>query len=309
MNGLDGAMKFYIAEWHGAPLLLVHSVGGIPEVATASRPLLRVIYLSPESAASGQGMAQAKAEIQGPYPWLLLTMPCPDGPPYRSGVIFRRNQTVHINWTDGRHGKPVIAAEEYLAAVTLSMYPWGNDLTRGAPGYFLSGPSEASTLWKIRRVEFDMAGRQIFTMSPVQLASGLPEVDFSSIADDILRQKLEADWSEVQRCLAGNIAFSLITATKNVAESLVLVALGNSPGRMTFDQSLTEVGERLKVKQSLALPLDFLAYHLMSKLRILHGQCHSDRVVISGRLVEPEFALTVVADLVQVLRSTGLARR
>ena len=308
MNGLEGAMKFYVAEWHGAPLLLVHSVGGIPEVATASHPLLRVSYLSPESAASEQGITQAKREIQGQYPLLLLTMPCPDGPPYRSGVIFRYNQTVNINWTDCRHGKPAIAAEEYLAAVTLSMYPWGSDLMRGAPGYFLSGPSEASTLWKITRVEFDMAERQIFTLSPVQRASGLPDVNFSSIASDLLRQKLEADWSEVQRCLAGNIAFSLITAAKNVAESLVIVAIGNPLGRMTFDQSLTEVGERLKAKQALALPLDFLAYHLMSKLRILHGQCHSDRVVISGRLVEPEFALTVVADLVQVLRSTGLAR-
>jgi hypothetical protein len=309
MSGLDDVMKFYVAERHGAPLLLVHSVGGIPEVATANHPLLRVSYLSPESAASEQGIAQARTELQGQYPLLLLTMRCPDGPPYRSGVIFRRNQAVSINWTDGRHGKPAIAAEEYLAAVTLSMYSWGSDLMRGAPGYFLSGPSEASTLWKIARVEFDVAGKQIFTLSPVRLASGLPEVDFSSIANDILRQKLESDWSEVQRCVAGNIAFSLITAAKNIAESLVLAALGNSPGRMTFDHGLAEVGERLKAKQALALPFDFLDYHLMSKLRILHGNCHSDRVVVSGRLVEPEFALTVVTDLVQVLRSTGLLHR
>lgn len=77
---------------------------------------------------------------------------------------------------------------------------------------------------------------------------------------------------------------------------------------MTFDRGLAELGQRLKAKQTLALPFDFLDYHVMSKLRILHGQCHSDRVVISGRLVEPEFASTVVPDLVQVLRSTGLAR-
>jgi len=309
MAGLDGTMKFYVGARHGAPMILVHGIGGIPEVAAASHPLLRVSYLSPESATSEQGIAQAKTELQGQYPLLLLTMPCPDGPPYRTGVIFRRNQAVNINWTDGRHGKPAIAAEEYLAAVTLSMYSWGSDLMRGAPGYFLSGPSEASTLWKIARVEFDVAGRQIFTLSPVRLASGLPDVDFSSIANDVLRQKLEVDWLEVQRCVAGNIAFGLITAAKNLAESLVLAALDNAPGRMTFDQGLTELSERLRTKQALALPFDFLDYHLMSKLRILHGQCHSDRVVVSGRLVEPEFALTVAADLVQVLRSTGLARR
>jgi len=310
MSQLDGAMKFYVAERHGAPLLLVHSLSGIPEVAATSHPLLRISYLSPESAGSEQGLAQAKSELEGKHPsLLLLPVPCPDGSPYRSGVIFRRSQTVNIHWTDGMHGKPAIAAQEYLAAVTLNMYSWGSDLMRGAPGYFLSGPSEASTLWKIARVEFDLAGRHIFTLSPVRLASGLPYVDFSTVANEILRQKLEVDWAELQRCMTGNITFGLITAAKNVAESLVLVALGDAPGRMTFDGGLTELGKRLKAKQPLALRLDFLEYHLMSKLRILHGQCHSDRVLISGRLVDPEFALTVAADLVQVLRSTGLARQ
>jgi hypothetical protein len=107
MSGLDNATKFYIAEWHGALLLLAHSVGGIPEVVTASHPLLRVSYLSPESAASEQGMSHAKAELQNTYPLLLLALPCADGPPYRSGLIFCHNQTVNIHWTDGKHGKPM----------------------------------------------------------------------------------------------------------------------------------------------------------------------------------------------------------
>ncbi|MBI1897040.1 MAG: hypothetical protein HYS04_11030 [Acidobacteria bacterium] len=308
MGLLEGALKFYIAERRGVPVILTPGIGGMPEIVTPTHPILRVSYLSPESAASEQAISNAKAEVQGRHPLLLMTMPCPDGPPYRSGVIFWRNQTVSINWTDGKHGKAALNAEEYLAAATLHNYSWGSDLVRGARGYFLSGPSDASTLWRIARVEFDVAGRQMFTLSPVRLASGLPDVDFSTIGDDLLRQKLVADWGDVQKCLAGNIPYGLITAAKNVAESLVLVALGKAPGKMTLEQGLTEVGKRLKDKQPLALPLDFLDYHLMSKLRILHGQCHSDRVVISGRLVEPEFALTVAADLVQVLRSAGVAR-
>jgi hypothetical protein len=114
------------------------------------------------------------------------------------------------------------------------------DLMRGAPGYFLSGPSEASTLWKIARVEFDLAGRQIFTLSPVRLASSLPDVDFSAITNDLLRQKLVADWADVQKCLASNIPYGLVTAAKNVAESLVLVALEHAPGRLTFEKGLAE---------------------------------------------------------------------
>jgi hypothetical protein len=254
-------------------------------------------------------MTAAKTAMQGAHSLLLMTMPCADGPPYRSGVVFRRNASVNINWTDGQHGKPLTNAEEYLAAVSLSLYSWGSDLERKKPGYFLSGPSEASTLLRIARVELDLAGRQLFTLSPVQLASGLPEVDFSVIDNDLLRQKLVNDWGEVQRCMANNSYSSLITAAKNVAESLVLFAVGDSSGKLTFQQGLTEVGKRLEAKQPCRLPFEFLDYHLMSKLRILHGHTHSDRVVISGRLLEPEFALTVVGDLAQVLRSTGLARR
>jgi hypothetical protein len=163
-------------------------------------------------------------------------------------------------------------------------------------------------LWRIARVELDLAGRQLFTLSPVQLASGLPEIDFSPIDNDLLLQKLVSDWSEVQRCLANNLYSSLITAAKNVAESLVVFAVGDSSAKLTFQQGLTELGKRLETKQSCRLPFQFLDYHLMSKLRILHGSTHSDRVVVSGRLVEPEFALTVADDLVQVLRSTGLVR-
>jgi hypothetical protein len=309
MGGLEWTLKFYIAEWHGAPLILVPGLGGIPEVAVPAHPLLKVSYLSQESAGSERNIAAAKSEIQhGRYPFILMTMPCPDGPPFRSGIIFSRHQAVSINWTDGRHGKPLISAEEYLAAVSLHIYTWGTDLLRNKPGYFLSGASEGGTLWRIARVEFDVAGRQVFTLSPMRLPSGLPEVDFSAITNDLLRQKLASDWGEVQRCLAHNLYSSLITAAKNVAESLVFVALGRPQGKLTFEQGLTEVGKKLKAKETLTLAFEFLDYHLMSKLRILHGHTHSDRVVILGRLVEPEFALTVVEDLVQVLRSTGLAR-
>ena len=136
MGGIEWVLKFYIAERGGAPLILVPSLGGIPEVALPSFPILRVSYLSPEDAASEQGLARAKTELQGAHPLLLLTMPSPDGPPSRSGVIFRYEQTVRVHWTDGRHGKPEIDAHEYLAAVTLSLYSWGSDLQRGRPGYF-----------------------------------------------------------------------------------------------------------------------------------------------------------------------------
>lgn len=211
MGRIDWALKFYLVQRRGVPLLLVPSLSGLPEVAYPAFPVLRVSYLSPESAASEQAISTAKTDLQSAHPLLLMTMPCADGPPYRSGVVFRRYASTNVDWTDGRNAKLAKNAEEYLAAVSLNGYSWGSDLQRNKPGYFLSGPSEASSLWKIARVELDLAGRQLFTLSPVQLASGLPEVDFSAIDNGLLRQKLVNDWSEVQRCLASNLHSSLIT--------------------------------------------------------------------------------------------------
>jgi hypothetical protein len=83
----------------------------------------------------------------------------------------------------------------------------------------------------------------------VQLPNGLPSVDFSSVANELLRQKLGNDWGEVQRCLANNLYSSVITAAKNVAESLVLYAVGTKAQKLTFEQGLAEVGKIVKAQQ------------------------------------------------------------
>jgi hypothetical protein len=56
MAGLEGALKFYITERHGVPVILVPGVAGMPEVAASPHPLLRVSYMSPEEAASEDGI-------------------------------------------------------------------------------------------------------------------------------------------------------------------------------------------------------------------------------------------------------------
>lgn len=308
MGRIDSALKFYVAQRHGSPLILVHSVSGIPEIAELSYPLLRVSYLSSADGTSAEALNHARTELGGSPHLLFLTTPSPDGPPYRSGVVFNYRGKSNVNWTDGRNGKAAIEADEYLAAVAPSLYPWGADIQGGRTGYFLSGTSVSSSLWRVARVETDLAGRQLFTLSPLQLASGLPEVDFSSVGDAPLRQKLKSDWGELQRCLEFSLYSSLITAAKDVAESLVVYAVSSQPGKLTIDQGLRKVGKALEQKQKLRLAFTFLDYHLMSKLRILHGNKHSDRVVISERLVDPGFALTVVPDIVEVLKSVGLLR-
>jgi hypothetical protein len=53
------------------------------------------------------------------------------------------------------------------------------------------------------------------------------------------------------------------------------------------------------------LPFTELDFHLMSKLRVLHQRTHVERAI--SRLLSPELALTAAQDLVELLRSVGLA--
>jgi hypothetical protein len=86
VSSIESALKFYVAERSGAPLILVPSLGGIPEVAVPSYPLLRVSYLSPEDATVQRVLGRAKTDLRGDHPLLFLMTPSPDGPPNRSGV-------------------------------------------------------------------------------------------------------------------------------------------------------------------------------------------------------------------------------
>ena len=304
-----GILEIYIGERRGVPLILTPTPQGMLEVAVLDRPVFRVAYVSPDEAATDAGVGRAKAELQSAHPFLFVGMPSIDGPPNRSGVIFRYEQDSQMPWRDGMHAKQV-NVQRYLAACTLSLYSWGSDLLRGKPGFFLFGTQGAKDLWRIARVESDFAGRQLFTLSPVQHATGIPKLDLSKIENPLLREKLERDWNDLQRCFSQQIYSGLITSAKNVAEDLALFAIGKSGSASTLslDQSLKQLRKALEDKQPTALPLSFLDYHLMSKLRILHGHTHTDRVLIEGRLVDPEFALSVLPDIIQILRSAGLTQ-
>ncbi|MCZ2155864.1 MAG: hypothetical protein LC114_18505 [Bryobacterales bacterium] len=308
MGNLEWATKFWIGKRKTSHLILAPTINGIPIVASPTYPLLRVTYLSRDTAATEQGMRIATTMLDGGYPTLLLSLSCPEGPPYRTCVLFVRHQTVQVIWSDGSRGHSPIEAEEYLAAMS-NQYSWSSDVLCGRPGYLATGQGDTLSLWHIARVETDVVGRQIFTLSPARLANGLPTVDFTPIKHELLRQKIETDWAELQRCLASNLYSSLVTAAKNVAESLTLYALDVDGKRMALSDALKSIEAQLQNKENgLKLPLQPLDYHLLSKIRILHGSTHSDRVIISGRILDPEFCLSVVSDLLQVLRSCGLVQ-
>jgi hypothetical protein len=199
---------------------------------------------------------------------------------------------VQINWTDGHHGRAQIEQRSTWRRFPQPV-PWGPDIQRGRPDTFSRGFGETSSLWRIARVESDIAGRQMFTLAPTRMASACRRWISHQSTTNSSGVKVESDWKEVERCLANHLHSSLITAAKNVAESLVssrLVGLQRRRRRSSLANSVRGSSRRFPFACSWIPRLPSA-----QQSGILHGHTHSDRVVISGRLVDPEFALTVVA--------------
>jgi hypothetical protein len=170
-----------------------------------------------------------------------------------------------------------------------------------------------ANLWRVARVEVDYAQRYNFTLVPIALAHGLPVPDFAPVTDSAIRQEIQQHWSEFQDALVSNRYYGLITAAKNVCESVLyyflLAAAHITPGNRNLADLLKKLDSVITDSATKGtVPFDALSYHLMQKLRILHGRTHVGRVVADGRAVSPDLALTVAADVVEVLRSTGLAK-
>jgi hypothetical protein len=95
-----------------------------------------------------------------------------------------------------------------------------------------------------------------------------------------------------------------------VAETVLADYLSQTglSSRRDFDEMLGKLRDMLNApKTETGVPFDFMDYHLMQKIRLLHGRTHSGQVARMGRATRPELALTVAEDLVEVLTSLGLA--
>jgi hypothetical protein len=177
----------------------------------------------------------------------------------------------------------------------------------------LIGAAHQSSLWRIRRTQIDHAGRLLFTLQPVKPASGLPQPDFSVIADEIIRAETQKSWDDLVHAVAGDRVSLVVKSAKQVAENILyfeLLRIGRiSPGNHDLYALLTHLKAMLEDKQKRQAPsFTDLDYHLMQKLRILHGGTHIGRVIVNGRSLSAEYGLTVALDLVEVLTSFGAVR-
>lgn len=311
MVSADNALELFVAKRRASLLTLAPAPDGIPELIEPAPVLVRAVYIPHDSVTEDRLVAQSQ-ELENFHAYLMLVLASPDGPPYRTATIFTYLGDVDISWRAGSMSRHGLRAEKYLASTTGSGHAWGNDTREGGPAYFLTGSPNSANLWRITRVDVDVACRYVFTLTPVRLAQGLPSADFAKIKDDALRREAEQHWTELQDCLLRHRYYGLVTAAKNVAETLLAYFLSQAgiPFRRDLYQMLGKLRDILEDSaRQTTVPFSYLDYHLVSKMRIVHAWTHPGSVVKQGRRLEPEFALTIAEDLVEVLTSAGMMQR
>lgn len=304
----EDARELYLA-WHGnSRLVLAPDCQNVPTVVPSPN-LLRTAYLSSNAVADQNQIRTKSLRLNSERPLLTMFRQSPDGPPFRSGVVFSFNRKQSVSWRGDSLTGHGLDADVYIASTSMGSDGWKEDAIDGRAGYFLTGTPTSSCLWHIRRMEADASYRYVFTLAPIELAQGLPEVDFTSIVDSSLRSEAEQHWTDFKSHLLHHEHYALITSAKNVAETLLsdyLRTRGIST-RRDFHEMLQKLGDLMEGTKG-QQQFSYLDYHLMQKARLLHARTHSTRTASIGRSIRPEFAITVAEDLVEVLTSGGFAR-
>jgi hypothetical protein len=173
-------------------------------------------------------------------------------------------------------------------------------------GFFLTGPLGNGSLWRLFRAETDAFDRWILTLVPVQLSSRCPQADFSSLRTSMLVQEVSTQYSDLARALVSNSYREVVTKAKNIVEAVIAAKLDNVEKARDLFQSLQTIKELLEDNQQRdSCGWTPLEYHLANKIRLVHGQTHATAPAKTGRSLRPEFALSTVEDLIELLRIWG----
>ena len=183
---------------------------------------------------------------------------------------------------------------------------WSSDGRMEKYGFFLTGPVGNGSLWRLFRAETDTFDRWILTLAPVRLSSRFPKADFSSFKADLLASELSAQYADLANALTSNSYREAVTKAKNIVEAIIAAKLNKvKKGRDLFEnlQTIKELLDNPKQRDSCGWT--HLEYHLANKIRLVHGQTHATAPVKMGRPLRPEFALSTVEDLIELLHIWG----
>lgn len=231
---------------------------------------------------------------------LLKLVSSPDGPPNRMARIFRHQRQEQLGVLQDRRLTEKLPVQIYRE-VRKDGYAWDNDPEHGL---FITGDGHPTSMWKVSRLERDAFGAPLITLSPLITAGGFPELDLSTVENTLTRQEIEGHYQELQKSFQANAYRALVTNAKNVAEALIPLKAGVTPNK-TFYDTLQSVGP----KEGTPGRISDLSYYLAHKLRVLHQRTHPDRAQKEGRGIRPEFAVTVVQDLIEIVRELGYTRK
>jgi hypothetical protein len=216
-----------------------------------------------------------------------------------------------MSWLDRTQPYHGDRLRQYLPTTTQGPWNWLDEMRAGRPGYFLTGSVGDSVLWRLFRLESDVYHRAIFTLCPVRLTAGCPGADFSAVTDPLLATELAAQYNDLCASVTNHAYRDVVTKSRGIVEGLVYEKLrvgGHATQRDRFHdlqlvKKLVEQGA-----QGAARGWSQLEYHLAHKIRLVHAQTHPTQAVKVGRPLRPEFGLSAVEDLVELLTIWGYAK-
>jgi hypothetical protein len=296
---ISESSDLYLLVRNSSPLWLAPDPIGVAFPFNPQPTILRAAF-SPSL--DDQSMSAAKGWMMGEQHWLLALAPCPDGSPHRLAYLFiRKNSPKSTSFQDGpylRHGVWIDA-----------WYRRANNMTSVGPGFFLTGTVDDGSIWRVFRQELDPFNRWMLTLSPVRMSSHCPKADFSSLKSPLLAGEVAAQYADMARAITTNSYRDVVTKVKNIVEAIVAERLGNTEKNRDLAENLRIIKKMLDdPQQRESCGWSDLEYHLAHKIRLVHGQTHATGPTKTGRPLRPEFALSTVDDLIDLLYSWGYSK-
>jgi hypothetical protein len=140
MRSLAGASELYVVDRERLPAILAPDTDGVPTLLEPQPLLLRTVYLS-SNIPDGQ-ISNAQQQLSSPECSLFAPQQSPDGPPYRSGLIFTfKDQLSGAPWKDEKTSRLSGRMRRFAVTTPHGSWNWTSDAGEGRLGYFLTGQS------------------------------------------------------------------------------------------------------------------------------------------------------------------------
>jgi hypothetical protein len=115
-------------------------------------------------------------------------------------------------------------------------YAWDNDSTMSGAGFFITGDGDPTSSWKVSRVERDVFGAPLITLSPLITAGGFPQQSMIRWLDRKSRGTIEKSRNPFKQTRTARSS-----RMQSVAEALIPLKAGLAPNK-TFNEMLNKIG-------------------------------------------------------------------